>query len=26
MPIQQEIKEIFKKAGVAIPDESTATF
>lgn len=26
MPIQQEIKEIFNKAGVAIPDESTATF
>lgn len=26
MPIQQEIKEIFKKASVAMPDESTATF
>lgn len=26
MPIQQEIKEIFKKAGVAMPDEYTATF
>lgn len=26
MPIQQEIKEIFKKAGVAMPDESTTTF
>ncbi|MBL0882954.1 MAG: DUF3703 domain-containing protein [Chitinophagaceae bacterium] len=26
MPIQQDIKEIFKKAGVAMPDESTATF
>lgn len=26
MPIQREIKEIFKKAGVAIPNESTATF
>lgn len=26
MPIQEEIKQIFKKAGVAIPDESTVIF